>query len=68
MPLLLTDFIDSFNDIKSQGFVRTHRKGPTGIGKTLEDLLGIQENNIQGPDFGIYELKSTRINSIGIFC
>lgn len=35
----------------------------TGIGKTLEDLLDIQENNYQEPDFGEYELKASRSNS-----
>ena len=45
------------------GWIKTHRSGPTGIGKTLEDLLGIVENNIDGPDFGDYELKSCRLNS-----
>jgi hypothetical protein len=53
-------FIERFKTIALQGWVRTHRAGPTGIGKTLEDLLGIKENNIQGPDFGTYELKSMR--------
>ena len=43
--------------------LKTHRQGPTGIGKTLEDLLGIIENNIDGPDFGDYELKSCRLDS-----
>ena len=45
------------------GWITTHRSGPTGIGKTLEDLLGIPENNIDGPDFGDYELKSCRLDS-----
>ena len=45
------------------GWIRTHRAGPTGIGKTLEDLLGIPENNLDEPDFGDYELKSCRIDS-----
>jgi len=40
--------------------VRTHRSGNTGIGKTLEDLLGIEENNIPGPDGAMIELKSSR--------
>ena len=48
-------------EIKKMGFVKTHRKGDTGIGKTLEDLLGIKENNIPLPDIGeIAELKSYR--------
>ncbi len=50
-------------EIKKMGFVKTHRKGDTGIGKTLEDLLHIKENNIALPDFGIMELKSQRINT-----
>ncbi len=49
--------------IKQQGFIRTHRAGDTGIGKTLEDELGIPENNIALPDFGVMELKSQRINT-----
>ena len=51
-------------EIKEMGFVKTHRKGDTGIGKTLEDLLGIKENNIPLPDIGeIAELKSYRKNA-----
>ena len=46
--------------IKEQGYIRTKRKGPTGIGYTLESLLGIEENNISSPDFGVVELKSHR--------
>ena len=63
MIYTLEDFIREFKKIKELGWVKTHRSGPTGIGKTLEDLLGIPENNIDGPDFGDYELKSCRLNS-----
>lgn len=58
--ITLEDFIKKFNEIKEMGWILTHRSGDTGIGKTLEDLLGISENNIQGPDFGVYELKAGR--------
>lgn len=61
--ITLEDFIVKFKEIKEMGWIKTHRAGNTGIGKTLEDLLGITENNIQGPDFGNYELKSGRVNS-----
>ena len=48
-------------EIKEIGFVKSHRSGDTGIGKTLEDLLGIKENNIPLPDIGeVAELKSYR--------
>ena len=49
--------------LKEKGFVKTHRAGDTGIGKTLEDLLGIEENNIPGPDGEDTELKAARKNS-----
>jgi len=49
--------------IRVKGYVKTHRRGPTGIGKTLEDLAGIPENNVPGPDNEFYELKSGRKNS-----
>jgi len=52
--------------IKEMGYVQTHRKGDTGIGKTLEDLLGITENNIAGPDFATYELKAGRKESVSM--
>jgi hypothetical protein len=49
--------------IKDMGFVKTHRAHDTGVGKTLEDLLGISENNISLPDIGEIELKSQRIDT-----
>lgn len=63
MIVTIDDFIMEFRKIKEMGWIQTHRSGPTGIGKTLEDLLGIPENNFDEPDFGDYELKSCRINS-----
>lgn len=63
MIYTLNDFVREYQKICDMGWIQTHRSGPTGIGKTLEDLLGIKENNIDGPDFGDYELKSCRINS-----
>ncbi len=59
----LEEFAAAFQEIQRMGWVQTHRSGPTGVGKTLEDLLGIPENNHNLPDFGDYELKSCRINS-----
>lgn len=47
-------------EIKEQGWVVSKRKGNTGIGFTLEKLLGIKENNLKTPDFGKIELKSQR--------
>jgi hypothetical protein len=57
------EFLKRIAKIKAMNYVETHRDGPTGIGKTLEDLLEIKENNIAGPDFSNCELKATRKNS-----
>ncbi len=59
----IEDFIREYKKIQEMGWISTHRAGNTGIGKTLEDLLGIAENNYQEPDFGEYELKASRLNS-----
>ena len=52
---------NNLRHIKKLGFVPTHRVGDTGIGKTLEDLLHIKENNIPLHDIaGVAELKAYR--------
>ena len=60
------EFIKRIREIRDLDYVESHRQGDTGIGKTLEDLLGIEENNIAGPDFSTYELKSGRKDSISM--
>lgn len=49
--------------IKEMGYVKSfnHRKGDTGsVGRTLEYLMGLKENNVNLPDLGKIELKSQR--------
>jgi hypothetical protein len=60
------EFQRKIAQIKEMGYVQSRRKGDTGIGKTLEDLLGITENNIAGPDFATYELKAGRKESVSM--
>ena len=55
------ELLARLRDVASAGFVRTRRVGDTGVGVTLEQLLGIQENSSRAPDFLGIELKSTRI-------
>jgi len=57
------EFVSRLREIKQAGYIETHRKGNTGIGKTLEDRLGIEENNIPGPDAVGVELKTMRRGS-----
>lgn len=45
---------------KAKGYIPTHRTGPTGIGKTLEDILGIEENNVDISNTTFAEIKSAR--------
>lgn len=59
--LTFQEVIRKLKELKEKGYVKTHRTGSTGIGKTLEDLLGIQENNIPSSDFNEeIELKTAR--------
>ena len=52
--------IKEFERIKSLGFVMSRRSNNTGIGKTFEDYLGVDENNFKDPDFAGFEVKSQR--------
>lgn len=52
-------------DIASRGYVPTLRAGPTGVGMTLETLLGISANSSRLPDFEGIEIKATRTTPRG---
>ena len=56
-------FQSAMQGVEQKGFIPSHRAGDTGIGKTLEDELGIEENPIQAADLGSVELKATRKDS-----
>lgn len=47
-------------NLKNRGFVTTLRRGDTGVGQTLEQYLGLTENNFSSPDLGYCELKCFR--------
>src|SRR3954454_14528777 len=53
--------------IAEMGWVPNIRYGNHGgIGNTLEDLLGIKENNLPIPNAAEWELKAQRINSASL--
>jgi hypothetical protein len=58
----LNEFKIKFKEIREHGFYKSRRKGPTGVGHTLEQCLGLTENNIAVPDLGNVELKAHRDN------
>ncbi|MBI4089474.1 MAG: MvaI/BcnI restriction endonuclease family protein [Candidatus Levybacteria bacterium] len=65
-PIIYTkqSLIDKLKEIAGMGWIPNARKGNSGgIGNTLEDLLGIKENNLPIPNASEWELKTQRINS-----
>lgn len=56
--------IDKLKEIADMGWIPNGRKGNHGgIGNTLEDLLGLKENNLPIPNAAEWELKAQRLNS-----
>ncbi len=49
-----------FERIKKMGYVKSTRRGFTGIGKTFEDLLGKPEDSLENPDYRGIEIKTKR--------
>jgi MvaI/BcnI restriction endonuclease family len=59
--------IEALKEIRNQGFIQNARHGNHGgIGNTLEDLLGIQENNLPMPNAAEWELKTQRLNTCSL--
>lgn len=59
----LKEFTKKFRKLRDKGFVKSRRKGPTGVGHTLEAELGLDENNVALSDLTFAELKAHRVNS-----
>ena len=63
----LGDLKQKLKEISEKEFIKSHRSNNTGIGKTLEDEMGISENNLPEHDFTIgktlIELKAQRIEA-----
>lgn len=59
----LKTFTKKFNQLRDSGYVKSERRGNTGVGHTLELLLGITENNIALSDMDVAELKAHRSGS-----
>jgi uncharacterized protein (DUF2249 family) len=57
--------IDELLAIRELGWIpsRRNRANAGAVGNTLEDLLGIQENNLPFPDAGEWELKAQRMKT-----
>ena len=56
--------IEKLKEIALRGWIPNARHGNHGgIGNTLEDLLGIEENNLPIPNAAEWELKTQRLNT-----
>jgi len=58
------ELINNLREIRDRGWIPNARPGnPGGVGNTLEDLLGIEENNLPIPNAAEWELKCKRAAS-----
>jgi len=57
------ELLSKLRTISAKGFVNTLRSGDTGIGFTLETLLGIDANSSSEPDYKGIEIKTSRKRS-----
>ena len=59
--------IAALRKIRDRGWIPNARPGNAGgVGNTLEDLLGIKENNLPLPNAGEWELKAKRQSSAAL--
>lgn len=60
-----TELLSLLEGIAKKGWVKSRRAGPTGVGYTLEALLGIQANSSKHPDYKGIEIKAGRVTDKG---
>jgi len=68
-PVIYTKqtLINKLREISKSGWIPNARRGKAGgIGNTLEDLLGIEENNLPLPNAAEWELKTQRANTTSL--
>lgn len=59
--------IEKLKEIRSMGWIPNARHGNVGgVGNTLEDLLGIEENNLPIPNAAEWELKCQRAETTSL--
>ncbi|MDC0185784.1 MvaI/BcnI family restriction endonuclease [Gammaproteobacteria bacterium] len=54
------ELLSKMKQISNRGFIKSLRSGDTGVGFTLETLLGIPANSSKTPDYKGIEIKSSR--------
>ena len=56
-----SSLVSKLEIISAKGFIDTLRSGDTGVGMTLETLLGIEANPNRAPDYFGIEIKAKRV-------
>jgi hypothetical protein len=59
------ELLGKLRELCRAGYIRSLRDGPTGVGFTLEEHLGIRANSSKEPDFKGIELKAGRVRESG---
>jgi len=59
----LAEFVGKIRELKECRYIKTRRKGDTGVGHTLEQEIGLTKNNISRLDLENIELKAQMRNS-----
>jgi len=63
-PKSRLELIKRLKELRDYGWIQTRQQFNDGlVGNTLEDFLGIEENNLTLPDAGRYELKAQRMET-----
>ena len=60
IPDTALDLLEKMKAIAGQGYIKTLKSGDTGVGYTIETLLGIIANSSRKPDYKGIEIKSYR--------
>lgn len=61
----VSDLLGKLTDIGARGYVTSLKTGDTGVGYTLETMLGIDANANRGPDYRGIEIKASRVKKSG---
>lgn len=58
--VIVNELLEKLRTIANKGFIKSLVNADTGVGRTLEKLLGIEMNSSKSPDYKGIELKSFR--------
>lgn len=63
--VIAIELLEQLKIVAQKGWITSLRSGPTGVGYTLESMLGISANNNKAPDYKGIEIKAGRSSASG---